>query len=69
MAKIKLLTGVVEVGLFCNIAQAAYFGNQVLCLFTSTPSSVGVDIVQQDGSVTVKRAEGPKVIEERVAAP
>lgn len=26
--KIKLLTGVVEVGLFCNIAQAAYFGNQ-----------------------------------------
>ncbi|KAH0828651.1 ribose-5-phosphate isomerase [Lanmaoa asiatica] len=48
LAKIKLLTGVVEVGLFCDIAQAAYFGNQ-------------------DGSVTVKRAEGPKVIEERIA--
>lgn len=33
MSQIKMLTGVVEVGLFCNIAQAAYFGNQVLsCL-------------------------------------
>jgi len=50
LPKIKLLTGVVEVGLFCNIAQAAYFGNQ-------------------DGSVTVKRAEGSKVIEEFIAAP
>ncbi|KAI6026488.1 ribose 5-phosphate isomerase A-domain-containing protein [Pisolithus microcarpus] len=28
MARIKLLTGVVEVGLFCHMAQAAYFGNQ-----------------------------------------
>lgn len=26
--KIKLMTGVVEVGLFCNMAKAAYFGNQ-----------------------------------------
>jgi len=26
--KIKLLTGVVEVGLFCNITKAAYFGNE-----------------------------------------
>ncbi|KAI0055488.1 ribose-5-phosphate isomerase [Artomyces pyxidatus] len=26
--KIKLLTGVVEVGLFCGIVKAAYFGNQ-----------------------------------------
>jgi len=24
-----MLTGVVEVGLFCNMAQAAYFGNAV----------------------------------------
>jgi len=39
LERIKLLTGVVEVGLFCNVAQAAYFGNQ-------------------DGSVTVKRADG-----------
>jgi len=28
LVKIKLLTGVVEVGLFCDIAKAAYFGNQ-----------------------------------------
>ncbi|EEB92051.1 hypothetical protein MPER_09493, partial [Moniliophthora perniciosa FA553] len=28
MAQIKMLTGVVEVGLFCHMAQAAYFGNQ-----------------------------------------
>jgi len=28
LQKIKLLTGVVEVGLFCNIAKAAYFGNE-----------------------------------------
>jgi ribose 5-phosphate isomerase A len=28
MARIKMLTGVVEVGLFCHMAQAAYFGNE-----------------------------------------
>jgi ribose 5-phosphate isomerase A len=28
MAQIKMLTGVVEVGLFCHMAQAAYFGNE-----------------------------------------
>jgi len=28
LASIKLLTGVVEVGLFCNVVKAAYFGNQ-----------------------------------------
>ncbi|KAE9402613.1 ribose-5-phosphate isomerase [Gymnopus androsaceus JB14] len=28
MAQIKMLTGVVEVGLFCHMARAAYFGNQ-----------------------------------------
>ncbi|OCB90697.1 ribose 5-phosphate isomerase [Sanghuangporus baumii] len=27
LTKIKMLTGVVEVGLFCHMAQAAYFGN------------------------------------------
>lgn len=26
---IKMLTGVVEVGLFCHMAKAAYFGNEV----------------------------------------
>lgn len=29
MAQIKMLTGVVEVGLFCKMARAAYFGNEV----------------------------------------
>jgi len=29
LVEIKLLTGVVEVGLFCDIVKAAYFGNQV----------------------------------------
>jgi ribose 5-phosphate isomerase A len=29
MAQIKMLTGVVEVGLFCKMARAAYFGNSV----------------------------------------
>jgi len=28
MARIKMLTGVVEVGLFCHMTKAAYFGNQ-----------------------------------------
>jgi len=28
LTSIKLLTGVVEVGLFCNVVKAAYFGNQ-----------------------------------------
>ena len=29
LTNIKMLTGVVEVGLFCEMAQAAYFGNAV----------------------------------------
>ena len=29
-----MLTGVVEVGLFCGMAKAAYFGNEV-CFFTA----------------------------------
>jgi len=28
MSQIKMLTGVVEVGLFCHMAKAAYFGNE-----------------------------------------
>jgi len=32
----KLLTGVVEVGLFCDVVRAAYFGNQVgICVSTT----------------------------------
>lgn len=29
LRKIKMFTGVVEVGLFCDMAQAAYFGMEV----------------------------------------
>ena len=29
MSQIKMLSGVVEVGLFCHMAKAAYFGNEV----------------------------------------
>lgn len=32
LASIKLLTGVVEVGLFCDVVKAAYFGNQVCAM-------------------------------------
>lgn len=28
LLKLKMLTGVVEVGLFCGMARAAYFGNE-----------------------------------------
>lgn len=33
LVKIKMLTGVVEVGLFCKMAKAAYFGNEVSVSF------------------------------------
>lgn len=49
LAKIKLLTGVVEVGLFCNIAQAAYFGNQVLSSFPPLEISMHVDATHRTG--------------------
>lgn len=62
-----MLTGVVEVGLFCNMAQAAYFGNEVServsCLLISLMSDV---IIWQDGSVTVKRKVESKVVEESI---
>jgi ribose 5-phosphate isomerase A len=29
LKRIKMFTGVVEVGLFCGMAKAAYFGNEV----------------------------------------
>jgi ribose 5-phosphate isomerase A len=62
-----MLTGVVEVGLFCDIAQAAYFGNEVSehvsCLFISLTSDIKI---WQDGSVTVKRKAGSKVVEESI---
>jgi ribose 5-phosphate isomerase len=37
--KIKMLTGVVEVGLFCDMAKAAYFGNEVSCSILSIDES------------------------------
>ena len=39
MSQMKMLSGVVEVGLFCHMAKAAYFGNEVSLLggyFTQT---------------------------------
>lgn len=62
-----MLTGVVEVGLFCDMAQAAYFGNEVServsCLFISLTSDVKI---WQDGSVTVKRKVESRVVEESI---
>ena len=34
LTRLKMLTGVVEVGLFCGMAKAAYFGNQVWMYIT-----------------------------------
>jgi len=48
MAKIKMLTGVVEVGLFCHMAKAAYFGN----------ADGSVTIKRNDG--TVEEVASPK---------
>ncbi|KAF8066754.1 ribose 5-phosphate isomerase A-domain-containing protein [Lyophyllum atratum] len=48
MAKIKMLTGVVEVGLFCHMAKAAYFGN----------ADGSVTIKRNDG--TVEEVPSPK---------
>jgi hypothetical protein len=38
MARIKMLTGVVEVGLFCHMTKAAYFGNEVCSRESIIPS-------------------------------
>ncbi|KAL0064536.1 ribose-5-phosphate isomerase rki1 [Marasmius tenuissimus] len=59
MAQIKMLTGVVEVGLFCHMATAAYFGNQVNTLSTLPGLSMFNFLsMAQDGSVTVKTNDG-----------
>lgn len=34
-----MLTGVVEVGLFCHMARAAYFGNEVGFIFLELTNS------------------------------
>ncbi|OAX43409.1 ribose 5-phosphate isomerase [Rhizopogon vinicolor AM-OR11-026] len=48
MTKIKMLTGVVEVGLFCHMAQAAYFGNEdgSVTVKRKTEFSVMEEIIQ-----------------------
>jgi ribose 5-phosphate isomerase A len=58
LSKIKMLTGVVEVGLFCGMAKAAYFGNEASC-FQHT-FNVKLDPFWQDGSVSVRWADGKK---------
>ncbi len=57
MARIKMLTGVVEVGLFCHMAKAAYFGNQV-CFSADLLHIFSDTHPDQDGSVTVKWVGG-----------
>lgn len=54
---IKMLTGVVEVGLFCDMAKAAYFGNEVRLRLTNACTVVRAD-PPQDGSVSVRSADG-----------
>lgn len=64
MAQIKMLTGVVEVGVFCNMAKAAYFGNEVWVSVVAW--NCANCFVCQDGSVTIKWNDGRV---EQVAAP
>ncbi len=59
LKKIKMLTGVVEVGLFCGMAQAAYFGNAVSTVILIDPLFTNVEYhVSQDGTVTIKWQNG-----------
>ena len=43
LVKLKLLTGVVEVGLFCGMAKVAYFGNEVPSLAVKLQASSLID--------------------------
>jgi ribose 5-phosphate isomerase A len=58
MAKMKMLTGVVEVGLFCHMAKAAYFGNEVRPTLFLTLLLLKISSANQDGSVTAKWNDG-----------
>lgn len=51
-----MLTGVVEVGLFCGMAKAAYFGNEVRSHISHL--SFHSLFLFQDGSVTVRYKDG-----------
>ncbi|KAF7984958.1 hypothetical protein HWV62_9897 [Athelia sp. TMB] len=56
MAKMKMITGVVEVGLFCHMAKAAYFGNDVSIDILLVVHGTCADAAPtQDGTVTIKR--------------
>lgn len=44
MSQMKMLSGVVEVGLFCHMAKAAYFGNEVSLLLTQLRSKLKITI-------------------------
>ncbi|KAF9515356.1 hypothetical protein BS47DRAFT_1361073 [Hydnum rufescens UP504] len=55
LSQIKMLTGVVEVGLFCNVAKVAYFGEEVWRCSQIRPLRFLVSFFPpQDGSVTVR---------------
>ena len=43
MSQMKMLSGVVEVGLFCHMAKAAYFGNEVSLLWVLAQIQVQAD--------------------------
>ena len=58
MSQMKMLSGVVEVGLFCHMAKAAYFGNEVSLLGVLTQAQVQADDYPQDGSVTIRWNDG-----------
>jgi hypothetical protein len=44
MSQMKMLSGVVEVGLFCHMAKAAYFGNEVSLLKLRVRSKLMITI-------------------------
>lgn len=46
---VKLMTGVVEVGLFCDMAKAAYFGND--------DGSITSKVLSSGGQVEVKEGQ------------
>jgi len=55
-----MLTGVVEVGLFCSMAKAAYFGNAVGEVNFKMDAMTYLPL--QDGSVSIRRSDGTEEI-------
>jgi ribose 5-phosphate isomerase A len=67
LQRIKMLTGVVEVGLFCHMAKAAYFGNEDGTVVVRTVADEGqgegedpVDIKEEK----VENGYGPGIYED-----